>query len=438
MIFILFFILTFLFYIHGRKGEVLFCLIAILSNCFGFVDQANSPIKPTDLLLSFSIGISILEFCKNPNYFQIRKDTFGKLILLIFFYLLFNFIFTVALHIESFSYSLKVVRFCFIFLLYFYFRDISQKEIQKFIRLTLIASTIQGIFYYLQLVGINVLSGRVDEAEDVGEITRYANYPVFAVFFTLYYIINDKVSIFYRFLYITFFGFMLILGQMRGSVLSLAFVTCLFFMIKRKAKYILYIVGGLIIFQTVINPMFEYRTRNAEHSTLEEIKMVITNPTTIYESYTEDDESGNFLFRIAMLSERVTFLKDNPQYLPFGVGCIHEESPNNTFFFQLGTHNEMYKYGYGMLSSADIAWVGILMRYGLVGVILYLILILAWTKTSLQRIRNCQNTPFIIAALMSVSTFWGTFVGDTLGRIPALIHMIFYLSIIQSYKKYNC
>lgn len=435
MAYILFFILSFFFYIKGRKGEVLFCLIAILSNCFGFLDQAN--IKPTDLILSFSIGISICEFIKNHYFFQTKNDIFGKLILLILFYIFLNFAFTVLLHLETFSFALKVVRYSFVFLLYFYFRDINQNEIDRFIRLALIASTIQGVFYYLQLVGVNVLSGRVDEAEDVGEITRYANYPRLVGFFILYYITTEKSSLFLKLFFITFYGFMLVLGQMRGGILALAFAICVFFLLKHKAKYILYIVGGVIVFQTIINPMFEYRTRNAERSTLEEVKMVLSNPTAIYESYTEDDESGNFLFRIAMLSERAVFMKDNPQYLPFGVGCIHEESPNNTFFFHLGTHNEMYKYGYGLLSSADIAWVGILMRYGLVGVLLFLLLLFAWFKTSIPLIRKCAYTPFVVAALMSITCFLGTFSGDNLGRIPAITNMLFYLAVIHSYKRVN-
>ena len=437
MIYILFFILSIVFYAKKRKGEVLFCLIAILSNCFGFVNQVNSSIKPTDLLLSFSIGISFCEFLKNHNYFQIKKDIFGKLILLIFFYILLNFAFTVLLHLETFSFALKVVRYSFVFLLYFYFRDINQNEIDRFIRLALIASTIQGVFYYLQLVGVNVLSGRVDEAEDVGEITRYANYPPLVGFFILYYIVTEKSNLLSKLFFIPFFGFMLVLGQMRGAIIALAFVICIFFLFKHKAKYILYIVGGVIVFQTIINPMFEYRTRNAERSTLEEVKMVLSNPTAIYESYTEDDESGNFLFRIAMLSERVIFMKNNPQYLPFGVGCIHEESPNNIFLFQLGTHNEKLKYGYGMLSSADIAWVGILMRYGIVGVILFLLLLFAWFKTSIPLIRKSSYTPFVVSALMSISSFLGTFSGDNLGRIPALTYLLFYLAVIHSYKRAN-
>ncbi len=435
MAYILFFILSFFFYIKGRKGEVIFCLIAILSNCFGFNSPQSAIIKPTDLLIVLSIIISIAERIKNPYYFQVKKDIFAKIIVILFSYLLLNFIVTVALHIDSLSYALKVARFCFVFPLYFYFRTITQREIKRVIRLSLIACTIQGIFFYLQLVGINVLSGRVDEAEDVGEITRYANYPKFTGFFLLYYIVNDKVSLFTKLFYIPFFGFMLILGQMRGALLGYAFAVCVFFILQHRAKYILYIICGIVVYQVVINPMFEYRTRNSELNTLEEVKMVISDPTSIYESYTENGEKGNFLFRIAMLSERITYMKDNPQFLPFGIGCIHEESPNNTFIFKLGTNNERYQYGIGMLSSADIAWVGILIRFGLVGIILFLLLLISWQKTGFSIIKECQYAPYITAALLSIIYLIGSFVGDNLGRIPSITYMLFYLSICHSYSK---
>jgi len=454
IVFLILFILALYFYFQDSKGEVLFCLMALGSSCFNFVDASESPIKNMDFILVFTLLTCIDGYLNNNRYFSLSKrtieasifgkfsikilrynDMIGAVIIAIVGYVLLNFLGTVLFHIDSFSNALKVARPFFAFLIYFYFRSFKLRDFSRFLYLILIASLIQGFFYYLQLFGINVLVGRVDEAKRVGEITRYANYPSMASFFVYYFVLKAHVTIFKRIFFVLFFGSMLILGQMRGAIISMGFVFALFFLLKRKMKYVGYILVGVIVYQFAIAPMFEYRTRNSSSSTIADIVSVVKNPMSVYKNYMLQKQEGSFSFRIAMLSERVAYLFDNPQYLPFGVGCIHEESPANTFHFYLGTHDEMYKYGYVMLSSADIAWLGILMRFGLIGILLFIFLFYFWIRAGIPLVINSNNKLFIISSILVVSYILSSFNSDNMGRVSSILSLSFYLSVIYSYKR---
>ena len=342
---------------------------------------------------------------------------------------------TFILHIESFNNALKVVRPKFILLLYFYLRAFKKKDFKIFVKWAFVATFIQGIFYYMQLVGVNVLSGRVDEADSVGELTRFANYPIMAAFFVIYYVISEKVTAIHKLFVFSFFGMMLIIAQMRGAVIGLGAALALFFLLKRHAKYIGYIAVGIVAYLLVVAPMFEYRTRNKSRSTFQEITDVVTDPTNTYSQFYRYGIGGNFSFRIAMLAERVKFVIDKPEYIPFGVGCIHEESKANKFFFQLGTHNERFRFGYGMLSSADIAWVGLLMRFGIIGVILHLLLFYAWARQGIPQVKKSDDPLLITCAVLVVSQFLTSFDSDILGRIPPMMSILFYLAVIYRYNR---
>ncbi|MDO4738308.1 MAG: O-antigen ligase family protein [Bacteroidales bacterium] len=427
--------------------------MAIGSNCFNFIDPAGIPIKPFDFIIVFTLLTCIVGYSHKRAYFRLsyvkfvstgkrgrelkiyrEKDWIGTAIFAIVIYLLLNFLGSIIFSIESPSNALKVVRPLITFLLYFYLRTFKLRDFYRFLYLILIASIIQGVFFYLQIIGVNVLAGRVDEAGGTDGMTRYANFPTMSSFFVIYYLLNEKEKTLRRIFFVLFFGTMVLLGQMRGEIIGVSAVFVVYFLLKRKIKYVGYIIIGIILYQLVIAPMFEYRTRNSSTSTVQEIVNVVTNPLSIYNNYIIQEQEGTFSFRIAMLSERVFFMFDNPQYFPFGIGCIHEDSDSNHFIFSLGTHNEMYKYGYSMLSSADIAWVGILMRYGMLGVILFMFFFYAWVRVGIPLVKKNRNILLVMASLFVVSSFMLSFNSENLGRVPSIMLLTFYCAIIYVFR----
>ena len=433
IVLLFFFLLSLYYYLRENKGAVFFCLTAIVTNSFGFIDPEEMPIKSMDIVLVFVFITLIAGRFKDKYYYNVKGDVIALMILIIIAYILLNFIGTIALKIESPSNALKVVRPFFAYLFYFYVRTFTKKDLLNYVKILFVASVIQGLFYYLQLFDINVLSGRVDEAEEAGEMTRYANYPLMTYFFLIYFLVLQKKSFASKLFVIALWGMMPILGQMRGAIIALFVALGIFIFLKRRLKYTGYLVAGVIAYQLIIAPMFEYRTRNAQESTFTEIINIVKDPTNVYEDFTAGSSSGNFSFRIAILSERIIYIFQHPKYIPFGVGCIHEESSANTFEFQLGTANDRYEYGIGMLSSADIAWVGLLMKSGFLSVSLFLIFFYLWARAGLPYVRNSNDSLFITASLMVVLTFLLSFDSDNISRFPAIMTTIFCLAVISIY-----
>jgi len=437
VIYIILYAFVLYFYGNDNKVGVLFSLTTMLFNCFGFVDSSDLILKPSVFTVSFTFVVSLLEGWKHKNYFNVKNDALSIVILAIIGYSTFCFLISFITGKDTLANTFNVVFQNYTLLLYFYFRKMRYSEFVRFFKMVIGASVVQGVFYYLQLVGVDgVLTGRVGESSYINEMTRYANYPLMTTFIAFYYVISDEVKTLKLFM-IPFFGMMLVIGQMRGEIILLGLSCAIFFFMKRKIKYVTYIIVAVLAFQFIINPMFEYRSRNATNSTFEEIKIVLSDPTNMYNYYiATGGKGGTMAFRFAMLMERVQFMADNPRYLPTGVGCIGENSPNNNFNFIIGTHSEKLDKGISMLNSADIVWVGVLMYYGLIGVILFLLFYYFWARDSLPCAKNSNKDIFVAASIFSVSSFLISFNSDPL-RAYSLIVIVFYLSVIYSCKRYS-
>lgn len=120
------------------------------------------------------------------------------------------------------------------------------------------------------------------------------------------------------------------------------------------------------------------RFENEDSSTLDDIKTAMETDyeTAVYNDF--ENESGTLTFRVMLLMERIDYLLNNPRYTVFGIGTRHEDSPKTKrqFDFNLGTINHK-TLEIGQISSADLAWVTPLMRFGFLGIALFLYL--SWT-----------------------------------------------------------
>ena len=438
MVILLIYILSYILYYSNKKAEYLLCVIALTCSGFGFLDRQGLPFKVSDLMIVEVIYITINEWLKDKNYFNSKRDIFGKIFIIILLYYLFEFLRSVIFKIETPGFAFKVVRYITILFYYFYLRKLSFGTFEKLFHYILVCSVVQGLFFYLQLVGVQgILSGRIDEAEKADQITRYANYPVFSLFFTIYYVIKEKGNIFFRLFMITFFAMMPVIGQTRSAIISPAIAIIAFFIIKRKIKYSIYIALGAIFFQLVVNPMFEYRDRNRKKSTIDEIITIINNPTEAYNTYTSERNAGTFAFRIAMLVEKSNYLSDNPKYIPFGAGCIHEDSPNNKFTFKLGTRNERFSRGYAMTDGADISWNNILLLYGICGTFLFLLLLYTWFRHYLFFAKKTTNPLFLASLFYSITVFLLSFNHGNLILTSQLIYTQVLMAIVYVYSNHS-
>jgi len=400
---IIIFLLGWYAYLRRHFDWFLFVATFFITSGYGFVDKEYFIVKPLDFLSVYGIVFCCIEYFHNKHFFSVKWDDIGKIIALILIYQLFEYLITVITKADTPAFAFKVARHSLIFIYYFLLRRIPLYHFERYFRKLYVISLIQGIFFYLQLVGVSgILNGRVDEATSASEITRYANGPRFARFFLLYYLFSNK-PIVSKIFNIIFWGGSLLLGQGRTSLIIIALMIVIFVLYKNKVKYYPILIAGAVVAYFVVLPMFEYRSSRGAGSAVDDIKNVITanNITKL------DDDGGTFTFRIAMLMERYNYLAQNPEYMLTGVGDIHEDSPNNRFFFKIGTFNKELQYRC-VIESGDITWVPILLRYGIIGVGIYLLLLVVWLYKSIKRIRIINNLYIVIASLHSINYMIGT------------------------------
>ena len=111
-------------------------------------------------------------------------------------------------------------------------------------------------------------------------------------------------------------------------------------------------------------------------------------------------------FRVLLLIERVDYMLKNPDYLFFGIGTRHEDSPatQRDFSFILGTLKQ--DGSHGQISSSDLAWLNPLMRFGLIGISLFIYLsylIIAYLYKNRKRSAIAMSAFLFYVLLIAIS-----------------------------------
>lgn len=427
-------LLAFYCYNQGKVAWLLVCMTFFFTNGYMLIETESFGLKPNDFLLFILIIISIREYSNNKNYFRIKGERSSQAVCLILIFLLFEAIRSILFGIEEFGFVIKVLRINILFLLYFYLRKVPVQELEKYVKLNLLFCSFQGILFYLQTVGIDgILIGRVEEAQTSSDISRYCNYPYFAQYYMIYFIVNSKIKSKKRIMGILFFGGMLILGMSRGLIMSTALAFALYFLVQRRAKNVAFIVAGYLVYALAVAPMLEAREQHdsSSHGIIQDVTSVVTA-----KDMSNIEVEGTFAFRIAMLMERWFYIKKDIVETFIGVGVIHEESPNNRFDFAIGTANLAYWANHCQIESGDITWVPILLRYGLVGTGVFLYLLLVWCRQSYTLLK-IDNEYVLTAALLSFSVTIGSLTNMVFDAYHTLFLALFCIIFVQRFYKHK-
>lgn len=422
IIYILLFLVTVYSYIVKNYKVFLLCYTGLITNLF-MLDSIGGSIRGSDLCILANILLL-------PRAFLLRKkeksyDKKANYVATLFvFFILFEFTRTIFLGVETIVFSLKVVRIPLMFLAYFVFSTIPLEKYKTFFRIMLYISLVQGGLFILQFLGLQILAGTLQD--DVYEFSYALNIPTF-IYLYIFFCMENKFTKSLKYIYVMFFFVIITLTFVRGIILStlLSFFVYLFF--QRGIKHSIPIIFGVFCLLPVIIGNIEKKEVETSYdaSTIEELKLAFSGVDGIRDS---EGKSGSFGFRLAMFVERVDYLVENPKYLLFGVGAIHEDSPNcyNRFEFKLGTQNEERYYGRCLIESGDITWVPIVLRYGFVGLLVHFLVI--WKVISWSRSRN-DNLRIICPLFLLY--FLLSFIGSLFENPIRLWEMTIYMSLLS-------
>lgn len=429
-VFLVIFVIGVVSYLNNKPAQVLVCLFAIGSGCFKIFPVEESIVHPYDLMILLTLIITVIEYSKTKGYFRCKEDTIGKIILIVLVYTALVMVGSVILGQELLPFALKAYRSNLIFLLYFYYRRQTWGTVKRFIDIMLIFSVIQGVLFYLQLAGIEVLRG--GGIKDMSGNIRYLGFPSLSVFFVLLGMLDDKMTIGKRAFLFAFFGGALLLSMNRGPILSIVFAYGTYILVHRRIKNFVYLLLFAGVYFIAVAPVLDKRN-NEKSSGSEELRIILENPLATHESFTTG--SGSALYRIACVSERVEFLLNNPHYIPFGIGTVHENSPMNHYnVFITGLHNDVLQHQKETVSSDDITWVNILMNYGFIGVFLFVMIYITGAKVALPLLKKSNDALFSVAGSLPLAYLFASMGTNHFNFAIRLLEFLLPFIIIRMYQ----
>ena len=363
MIAILIFILTLYWYIRKKYSLFIWGLTLLLTNVYYFI--------PSSPIFNYLATAVVLIICTlellffNHNFLCCKNDKIGKVILLLLLLFVFNCIITIILKREEPISALKVLYNNLFFFAYYIFRKFDIKHWNASLKYILPCSIIGGIFYYLQFVGIHVLSGIINEGEFGQVANRYMNYPAFTYLFLFYYVFA-KVQ--YKFILLFFFIPFIILPMSRGAMLGFVVTVFIFLYIKGKLTRSLFKIAipiclAMLFFLPVIKERFVGNNNRVSFG--DEITNIL-----MWKSYTDyiGSESDTYAFRISLMWERLDYMFKHPLTILLGNGSVYENSKACTslFDFYIGSWsvdkdgNDFIR----QIESTDVAFITHFFRYG--------------------------------------------------------------------------
>lgn len=432
LVYFILFIIGLVSYFNHKPANVMVCLFAIGTAFFCVLPIEGSLVHPYDLMILLTLIITFIESSKTRGYFKCKDDSIGRIILIILVFTFMVMLGSIILGQETLFFALKTWRVNIVFFIYFYFRKQNWGTINRFVRIMLVFSIIQGLLFYLQLVGIDLLqSGGVDS--ETTDNVRYKGFPLLSVFFVLLAMFDDRMILSKRLFLFLFFGGALLLSMNRGPIFTILIAYGTYMLMHRRKKNILYLVLFAGVYVVAVAPMLEKRN-NEKTSATDEFRTILENPLATHESFTAG--SGTALYRIACVTERIDYIVKNPQYIPFGVGTVHENSPKNHYnVFITGLHNDVLKYQKETVSSNDITWVNILMRYGFVGVILFVLLYLTGAKTALPKLKTSNDALFTVAGSMPLALLFASLGTNHFDIAISVLEFLLPFIIISIYSR---
>lgn len=408
---------AFVGYVNKKYVLFLVCMLGLVSKFFMLdtTEDVMGAIKGSDIALVLILVLLPIVYDRNKDYFSIHGDTLARWTYIFLSFYVIELIITVIVGRESLFNGLKVIRNSFFMFGFFVLRAIPIKCYKRFLVIALWITLIQSILYFLQFAGINLLSGERDVLEDADYYIT--NTPTLTVLFLFllwrFNFLGEK-----RILLIAVLLAVVLSSYVRGTIIAvlLGFAYYSTFVGRRNNRLIT--ITLLLLF---IPLALRYVNKKAEitgssHKNLEEIGYVLNQRSNMGDISGED---GNFSFRMAMLYERIDWLRNNPRYILTGVGTMHEDSPKTLqmFNFSIGTYNMDRFYGRTIIESGDIAWVPIVLRYGLIGVFVHIMMFFLLFNVSRRR-----DDLLVMLSAYAIAVFLRTFDGAYF-ETPELIYI---------------
>lgn len=373
MLFIPILIVSIILYLSGKRILSTILFFFFLFDGFQiipekFFETGMGISKSTDFALLYIIILFIYGIINTKDFIPINK-----LALLLGGYLLFI---VCLIGISYYTYHIPFVeiirtsRYYLFALSYFVLRRLTKEEISSILKILFCIVIFQSILFTIQVfTGIALLIG-AESHKSAKLITRFYNSPLMLYFFVFYGIFNNPFTGKYK--YISALICIVCVYMPLHRSLTISFILILILGLFLKMGKIKQFINYLPMLLLCVIPLVAVMGAQLASRTMNDINSVTTGEFVDIEEI-ELGEESTLLFRIAHFYERYMHILEKPIETAFGSGLMAEESnyTNKKFDFIVGLENE--KTGeIVQLETSDIAWSNLIIRYGIIGTLIYL------------------------------------------------------------------
>lgn len=372
-------------YNKGKYAWPLFILIFFASDAF-IINLGEAPVKYRDFGILLLLACCFLGYLRNSSFFSIKGLSGAKISALFLVFFIFEFLYAYLINLDTIGNILAVSRDYLYALTYFVFRKIPVEESQKGIRLIFKGVILACILFVTQyFTHIELTNSYISETNMLSGNYRMQSTPPFialALLTVLFYLRKMRG----RWMLIVLLFSVFLISQNRTPLLALFLEIGLFILLARKTKYKMPIMIAVMIAFPFMNSMLA--SRSSEEGGTSNIDVPVL--TYISQGNFQGLASqSTFMFRIALIAERADYLFSNPEKMFLGVGPMHEDTAQKRFNFKIGTvsieNNGQYRTS--QLDSIDTVWGPLLIRYGFIGLILH-ISIVVWMILAFYKKRD--------------------------------------------------
>lgn len=427
--YLLLLISVFLYYTRKYRYLSIFFFIGLISGFdggYGILTENIIGVNTGKLAFIYLIIISI-SFPKIYKNIIVPQKIKRSVIVFLAFTIM-SFVYSFFRYGVAFTEILAVGYSMFLILAIFLFTSLSIPDIEKIISLIIYITFVASILYIVQVItGIKLMPYKLTPVPYWNGLFRFYNSPPFLMFCLCYSFIldgNDKSIInikLQRLIYVL--AAICTLGRTYiFSVLLLILLSVMLGKYKfRLKKLILFIIIGSFVLLPLGKSIMDKKS-------YADISYIING--TFSDNYGSD---ATMSYRIAWIYERLEHMSRNSMDLVFGLGWMEEGGRKclETYNFRLGLYDEEAGY-VSQIGTPDIAYGHLLTRFGLLGGVIFLIIIFQYINLFYKN--RCLSKLFLSAFIVLFIQLVDSFSGSTMARTSFIGFYSLLVILAQKYK----
>jgi len=431
MIFIGIALIAVFLYIRNYKIPALLLFFFFITSGFNLVPEEITKFafisKGSDFAFLILLGIIIIESIYNRGFFN--RDDFTKYLILWASFLIICILYNKFVIRLGWGEILRTCRYQFFWIVYFLFRSLPKKTLETLLKCLFFVSLFTSLLFLLQIVIdknilLNVGTGYVRLFGI--KISRFYNQPDMLFFFAFMALYYNPLKGTPKYATMILFTAAL-LGAFHRSVLSGFFLSILIGYVVglpyiRRIRFLAITFVFTFLFVVFLGYKFVHSR------TYLDVKAVVTGNIDSSEFDMENLGNSTFTFRVLHLLERNQYLLEHPKAMILGAGLIPEDSKlvEKMFDFKIGLIEELTDTP-AQVETADISYSVLFLRFGYIGTLLYLLLIVYFMVFFYKKRDNRYGFFSFLYLILTISVSF--FSANLLNPVTFLLPLITYCII---------